>query len=205
MLILVSCVSTHVDMGRSWPILRESLKFVVFANLLLLVVIIIFSSYWYANPNPNPDPDPNRNLPSAASQCLDSKRFQLCHRIPGISNSNTLLSQLNVNTVQHTAMHWSTLFRHQLLCRIVSRCTAEVIALVKGYGLSPYLYADDTQIYGSCSPSYVDMFLSTVTDCVNAVADWMQANHLQLNSDRTEFMWYAMWYATVTIYLPSVG
>ena len=52
--------------------------------------------------------------------------------------------------------------------------------------VSPHLYADDTQIYGSCSPSYVDMFLLVVTDCVNAVADWMRSNRLQLNSDKTE-------------------
>jgi len=49
--------------------------------------------------------------------------------------------------------------------------TAYLIALVKSYGLSPHLYADDTQIYGSCYLSYVDMFLSVVTNCVNAVAD----------------------------------
>ena len=53
-------------------------------------------------------------------------------------------------------------------------------------------YADDTQIYGSCSPSHVDMFLSVVTDCVNAAADWMRSSRLQLNSDKTEFMWCAM-------------
>jgi len=35
------------------------------------------------------------------------------------------------------------------------------------------------------------MFLSTVTDCVNAVADWMRSNRLQLNSDKTQFMWCA--------------
>ena len=69
--------------------------------------------------------------------------------------------------------------------------TADLTALVKSYGLSPHLYADDTQIYGSCSPSHVDMFLSVVTDCVNAVADWMRSNRLQLNSDKTEFMWCA--------------
>ena len=80
---------------------------------------------------------------------------------------------------------------------------AGLIALVESYGLSPHLYADDTQIYGSCSPSHVDMFLSVDTDCVNAVVDWMKSNRLQLNSVKTEFMWCA----TVCRHhcLPTVG
>jgi len=33
------------------------------------------------------------------------------------------------------------------------------------------------------------MFLATVTNCVIAVADWMQSNHLQFNENKTKFMW----------------
>jgi len=57
------------------------------------------------------------------------------------------------------------------------------VALIESLGLSPHLYADDTQIYGSCTPSHVDMFLSEVTNCVAAVADWMQSNRLQVQLD----------------------
>ena len=67
--------------------------------------------------------------------------------------------------------------------------TADLVALIESLGLSPHLYADDTQIYSSCPPSHVDMFLSEVTNCVAAVADWMQSNRLQLIDDKTEFMW----------------
>ena len=70
--------------------------------------------------------------------------------------------------------------------------TADLIALIMSLGLSrTHLYADDSQIYGSCSPSHVDVFLTTVTACVNAVADWMLSNRLQLNNDNMEFMWCA--------------
>jgi len=58
--------------------------------------------------------------------------------------------------------------------------------------LSPHLYADDTKIYDSCTPSHADMFLSEVTNCVAAVVDWMQSNRLQLSDNKTEFMWCTM-------------
>ena len=48
---------------------------------------------------------------------------------------------------------------------------ADLAALVESHGLTPHLYADDTQIYGSCSPSHVDDLSSTISGCVNDVAD----------------------------------
>jgi len=61
-------------------------------------------------------------------------------------------------------------------------------ALVESHGLTPHQYADDTQIYGLCSPSHVDLS-STISGCVNDVADWMQSNRLQLNPGKTELLW----------------
>jgi len=60
---------------------------------------------------------------------------------------------------------------------------------VKQYGLSAHLYVDDTQIYGFCPPSTVSSLPPQITTCVRAVADWMQANRLQLNCDKTDFLW----------------
>jgi len=63
--------------------------------------------------------------------------------------------------------------------------TADLVSLVQRYELSPHLYADDTQIYGSCSPSCdADSFLTRVSQCTCAVAEWMQSNRLQLNCAR---------------------
>ena len=53
----------------------------------------------------------------------------------------------------------------------------------------PHQYADDTQIYGSCSPLHVDDLSSTISGCVNDVTDWMQSNRLQLNPGKTELLW----------------
>ena len=38
--------------------------------------------------------------------------------------------------------------------------TLDLITLVECHGLSPHLYADDSQVYGSCSPSAVSAFLA---------------------------------------------
>ena len=43
-------------------------------------------------------------------------------------------------------------------------------SLIECRGLSPHLYADDTQVYGSCPPAAVDALLSQVTECANDVA-----------------------------------
>jgi len=51
---------------------------------------------------------------------------------------------------------------------------ADLVRPVETFGLQPYLYADDTQIYSLCRPG----------------ATWMQSNRLQLNTGKTEFLWY---------------
>ncbi len=67
--------------------------------------------------------------------------------------------------------------------------TADLVALIQVRSLSPHLYADDTQIFGACSPSDTDTFLSNISACVCTVAEWIRSNRLQLNSDKTEFLW----------------
>jgi len=67
--------------------------------------------------------------------------------------------------------------------------TADVLQLVKDYGLMPHAYADDTQILGICLPSETDMLQNRVSDCLDAVSSWMAANRLQLNHDKTEALW----------------
>jgi len=61
--------------------------------------------------------------------------------------------------------------------------------MIEHRGLSPHLYADDTQVCGSCPPAAVDALSSQVTECVDAIATWMKSNRLQLNPDKTEVLW----------------
>ena len=68
--------------------------------------------------------------------------------------------------------------------------TVELISLIERHGLSPHLYVDDTQVYGSCPPAAVDALSSQVTECADDIATWMKSNRLQLNSDN-EVLWCA--------------
>ena len=66
---------------------------------------------------------------------------------------------------------------------------ADLVSVVEQHGLSPHLYADDTQIYGFCPSFDVGHLVQDITGCVDAVGDCMSSNRLQLNGDKTELMW----------------
>ena len=53
------------------------------------------------------------------------------------------------------------------------------------------MYADDTQVYGSCRPSAVTTFRTKVSDWVEASTSWMRSNRLQPNPEKTEVLWCA--------------
>jgi hypothetical protein len=67
--------------------------------------------------------------------------------------------------------------------------TADLLQLVKSRNLNPHLYADDTQIYGYCSPGNTHQLQNCVSECINEVGLWMRSNRLQLNTTKTEVMW----------------
>ena len=69
--------------------------------------------------------------------------------------------------------------------------TADLLGLVESHGLRPHLYADDTQIHGSCRPGDTSQLQSRVSACVDGVGLWMRSNRLQLNTAKTEVLWCA--------------
>jgi len=69
--------------------------------------------------------------------------------------------------------------------------TVDLIELIECHGLSAHLYADDTQVYGSCRPTDVVSFSTMLTRCVDETASWMKSNRLQSNPDKAEVLWCA--------------
>ena len=68
---------------------------------------------------------------------------------------------------------------------------ADLLWLVNKHQLCPHLYADDTQMYGSCHPSAPSQLQERVSACVDEVALLMWSNWLQLNTSKTEVLWCA--------------
>ena len=67
--------------------------------------------------------------------------------------------------------------------------TADLLQLIKQHSLNPHLFADDTQIYGFCSPHATLQLQNQLSGCIDEVAAWMRCNRLQLNTAKTEVLW----------------
>lgn len=67
--------------------------------------------------------------------------------------------------------------------------TADLPDVIEQHGLTPHLYADDSQICGFCRPGDAAALSDRLTRCVDAVAIWMRNNRLQLNVGKTDFLW----------------
>ena len=63
-----------------------------------------------------------------------------------------------------------------------------IVDIIKKYGLSYHLYADDTQLYGSVNPADLDSLKLRMQSCISEIKTWMTVNKLQLNDKKTEVM-----------------
>ena len=110
----------------------------------------------------------------------------------------------NVNSwglIKGTCVRWrpgspterATFVGHSLLVRSAARLgsgagpilfvlhTVDLISLIESHGLSTHLYADDTQVYGSCRSADVVSFSTRLPRCADETSSWRS----QTDSSRT--------------------
>ena len=67
--------------------------------------------------------------------------------------------------------------------------TADLVALVQGFGLSAHVFADDLQVYCHFLDGKEQVALQLFRDCSESVSRWMSSNRLKLNPLKTELIW----------------
>jgi hypothetical protein len=79
---------------------------------------------------------------------------------------------------------------------------AELISLVEKHGFNAHTYADDLQIYGHTNTDQAPYLVQRLSNCIDAVKDWMTKNRLRLNPAKTELIWlgssYHLHHAPIT-------
>ena len=69
--------------------------------------------------------------------------------------------------------------------------TSDLADLVSTSGVNLKEFADNNQLYIHCSITYVVSSATVLEQCIAAIGDWMSANRLKLNTDKTEVIWMA--------------
>ena len=67
--------------------------------------------------------------------------------------------------------------------------TAELADLAAKFGVALHAFADDNQLYIHCRTEEVLSAAAMLENCVEAIASWMSANRLKLNTEKTEIIW----------------
>ena len=67
--------------------------------------------------------------------------------------------------------------------------TADVAKIADKHGVPVHSYADDTQLYTSCSAPDWSSAADRLLRCIEDVDRWMSSNRLKLNADKTQFIW----------------
>ena len=67
--------------------------------------------------------------------------------------------------------------------------TADLVGLMRSFGLFAHAYADDLQVYCHLFPGKEHVPLQRFRSCSDSVSRWIVSNRLKLNPSKTEFIW----------------
>ena len=77
---------------------------------------------------------------------------------------------------------------------------ADLAEVVKKYDMSIHAFARDTQLYRHCFRDEMAATVVRLERCLREVSQWVSANRLKLNADKTELLWAGSKYSQ-----PSLG
>ena len=81
--------------------------------------------------------------------------------------------------------------------------TQPLSCVISRHPVSHQLYADDTQLYSSNSPSEISATIHNMEKCICDVKSWMICNKIQINNDKTETIQTATQQTYTSQVLPS--
>jgi len=67
--------------------------------------------------------------------------------------------------------------------------TADLEEKVDEHGVNYHAYADDTQLYLRCVCDDTPTAVEKLEHCITDINQWMSANRLRLNPEKTELLW----------------
>jgi hypothetical protein len=68
--------------------------------------------------------------------------------------------------------------------------TEDLESLIKSHHLGHHLYADDTQLIDGARIVEIEVRIDRLQQCIEAIHDWCASRRLQLNSSKTEVIWF---------------
>jgi len=67
--------------------------------------------------------------------------------------------------------------------------TAKLADITVKWNVNLHSYADETQVLLHCKPDAVGCGVVLLEQCIDEIEQWMAADRLKLNADKTELLW----------------
>ena len=69
--------------------------------------------------------------------------------------------------------------------------TSDIGSISSEHHINSHSFDDDTQLYLSGNPKDTQLLQSSIVECINEITEWWADNKLELDPNKTEFLWSA--------------